>query len=81
MSVSTQQGSASASTVEAVPQVVPSDKLELLTDHFLGNYYESQFRNYLSLSEGGSDVTVLNPVPQNGEVEVHDILQGAFDLV
>ena len=79
MSVSTQQGS--ASTVEAVPQAAPSDKLELLTDPFLDNYYESQFRSYLSLAEGGPDGTAMNPVPQNGEVEVHDILQRAFNLV
>ena len=79
MSVSTQQGS--ASTVEAVPQAAPSDKLELLTDPFLDNYYESRFRSYLSLAEGGSDLTALNPVPQNDEVEVHDMLQSAFDLV
>jgi hypothetical protein len=35
MSVSIQQGSASA--VEAIPQVAPSDKLELLKDPFLDN--------------------------------------------
>jgi hypothetical protein len=79
MSVSTQQGSPSA--VEAVPQVAPSDKMELLTDPFLDNYYESRFRSHLSFVEGGSDVTTLNPVPQNGEVEVHDILQRACDVV
>jgi hypothetical protein len=76
MSVST-----SGSAVEAVPQAAPSDKLELLTDPFLDNYYESRFRSYLSLAEGGSDLMTLNPVPQNGEVEVYDILQSAFDLV